>query len=386
MTNATDSKLCVLTDNSSLQNIDKNLSKKHDELNNLSGISLLQMAEMIILYDQIFLDNILVNVLYEVNNMVKILSDIIIPIDIDQKIRVNAAVQAISLAKEVPELSAFFWATVGCRIDGFAVHNSNDFTTDAFDRNIIREVARKIHTEDRILPVPKEIENLIYWSSGGVMSRGLYYYYLSRFTGIPYVPFPIRVPLYKLLMDAEQSKDVSSYDVYKNVGEHMIYIKRQSEEALKGIIKYVEAQGKAFRDSMEGDNWHMADHSIELSSVAKMVLNKSKAKRMPIIDVAMEIRESTEAIAFRKWIKKYQMAISNCDYEAVNKCKLEIANACKYWGSDEGVFGHKNNKIKVGSFVSTELVIKNKLIKIPKYLDRNKHLLFLHDIWGHASM
>lgn len=379
-------KLSVLVDNSSVQNIDKSLFRKHDELDDLSGISLLQMAEMIILYDQIFLDNILLDMLYEVNNVVKILSGIIIPIDIGQKIRVNAAIQAISLAKKIPELSNFFWSTIGSNVHGFAVYDSDDVTTDDFDRNIIMEVAKKMREEDSELPIPREIENLIYWSSGGVMSRGLYYYYLSRFAGIPYAPFPIRVPLYKLLMDAELGKDVSSYDIYKNAGDYMIYIKQKSEEALKSIIRYVEAQGRSFRDSMEGDNPQTADHSIELFSIARMVLNKSKAKRIPIIDAAMEMRESAEAIAFRKWIKKYQTAISDGDYESVNKCRVEIANACKYWGSSEGVFGYNNRKIKIGSFISTELIIKDKLIKIPGYLDRNKHLLFLHDIWGYASM
>jgi hypothetical protein len=320
-----------------------------------------QLAEMIIVDERISLDDYLISTEPDAKRVADRLKGIVVPMRVDDRLRVTAAVNAVEFGASYPELEVH-------------LPSLNPVITRAeLDPPVAWAIMQELDRRDIPVEVRRRAEKLMSVSWGGSLPRTVYYYFLSRLLEHSYAPFAPRADLYKYLLELESAKELASFGTLDPP--------LTRDRVARTVLAHVEENAGEFARNQPG---RLAElyKPLELPSVIRLVLDRARRNRMSIIETAVEIRESTEAANFRAFIARYHRALALRDVGEKNRIEHELRQICAYWASAPGITGMDNAKFRVsGGFLSMEFTWKSRIIKLPKALRPNKHLIFLHDVW-----
>lgn len=216
------------------------------------------------------------------------------------------------------------------------------------------------HSSEQEVYVP-----LCVLTSTRTLSRAHFYLEFARQLDIPLIVDPIRSRYFKAL--------------FQNVKKAL------KEGTPEKIIATFE--GSVLRPEV-GDN-----PSVDLSipAVAELVLRVAQRQKCSLLQATAEVRESKNAIAFRKWCAKFASFEREGRPGAKQQVEMlaQLDDVCRIWRSDlkEGV-DYKVRKINlehlpiVGGVLKAlnmqqTLTIKDPILKSPP---RNAYFLFLNDL------
>jgi len=358
----------VMTDYSTLNAVRSAFGARPEDIHGYTPeqrAAVLQLSEMIVVDERISLDDYLISKEPDAARVADGLKGIVIPIRIDDHVRVTAAVQAIEFGATYPELEIHL---PNLR----RVLNPGDL-----DPEILWSITREFDRQNISVEVRRRAEKLLSVSVSGWVPRTVYYYFLARLLDYSYAPFASRTETYNYLLEFE----AATLQGTSGAGDRAL----STGAVARRVLAAVEEKGDLFRkeQGMLGE----FSKPLDLPSVMRLVMERARQKRSSIIEASVEIRDSIEAKSFRSFVAEYHQAIVERNAAEVNKIRFELHRICDYWASAPGITGMDNAKFRISTpFLSAEAMMKSRIIKLPKALQRNKHLIFLHEIWKAATL
>ena len=362
----TNASAAVMTDYSTLNAVRAVFGARATEIGGLGPdqrTALFQLAEMIVLDERISLDDYLMSKEPDARRVAEELKGIVIPIRVETDVRIAAAVYAVEFGSSYPELDQ-------------RLSNLRRTTyPEELDPQLYWAVSQELDLRDLSVETRRKAERLLYSTQPRFLARTVYYYFLSRVLECSYAPFGERNEIYQYILELEREQK-TKVDWVDDAAT--------TTEIARTVVGKVERHGKELRERQK----ELAELSkpLDVPAVIRVIVRHARDRRIPIIEAAVSIRNTEEAKSFRSFVKRYRQALVEQDVSQKNKVQLELDQICEYWASPPGITGRAETKIRIGQILSMEQVLTSRIIRLPKMLRPNKHLIFLHEVWGAATL
>lgn len=314
-TNSTGYLGAVFMDNSSFMNIIKDAATtcENNSINEvrknpkLFSNSVLGFLQSIVIYDNIITDGYVLANNSDSYKLAYEFKEIIRALWMNDKIRDN-------IVKSVNEEAKTLEENLKIKKRNKAIGDSITAYTDKylFDGLEDEIPIGRINYDDltTTLSLPAELQ-----TSDNHVLRTLYYDQVSTIANIPYSPHLGRV---KILEEVQKSR-IKSVRI--------------------GVLNFVQSEIKELQSKMK--DFYNNNFEINIPLIAEYVISKA-GNINEITSIALEIRNSKEALAFRRWCNKFQLAITNgqVSVSEANKIFIELSNATKKWTNQEPKLSH----------------------------------------------
>lgn len=214
---------------------------------------------------------------------------------------------------------------------------------DYFDREWLEEERQNAEKEIGAQLTREEFVMLTYaW-------RGIHYHEASKRVGATYFPNPQRMKFMERFMvpgDSIASRDLESLD---------FLIKVLTNPRMKLIeelnIKYCR------------------DFEITLPPLLSYVLKRCNSSRQEIVDATRELREHSDFVSLRKWLRKYDDAYRKQDYITLKDMSREIRKSFDNFEKRYGIIESPVSFQPKIPLALGDVQIEEKLeMKIPKFM------------------
>lgn len=287
----------------------------------------------------------------------------------------------VDLAKSIdivyPELG-FHWESFIRKLGEDRIQN-RDFETSMITSNIYEAMFQYpkgkgplLNDDGEVIGLPSSIH---YFRHSGPIAKQAYYLSLSQVLGISYAPNYERNRAFKALFAGYCNPDLAIEFLNKKIypGD------KNYQTAQAQVIKYFEESVIKPIDNLANSVLQWQGVNYPLPSVFSQIVKQSRNKKCSLLDAALEIRESTNATAFRNWCKEIQISHQEGNNKEIRKLLKGFLMECEKWSQLS-----ENNKDPIGaiSFVLFGVGISIDVGKTIKSLERrlSKHLIFLREL------
>jgi hypothetical protein len=203
----------------------------------------------------------------------------------------------------------------------------------------------------------KYLENKFHLGGKSLIAYRAYFYFgISCCLGLPYLPHVSRIPFIE--------HELRTRFYYKKASDAAV-----NATELAASIKIQK------RNKLIGENIFKFQFPLLLN----YVISKVKSSWDEVIPIAHELRESTEARAFRKLCTEIDAATREGDLQPIGELLDELNSRTKLWLKEI-----EEPTLEIG--IAFPLSIQFDLIRLLRYLQarRERHLIFLDKLYGAA--
>jgi hypothetical protein len=216
---------------------------------------------------------------------------------------------------------------------------------------------------------------LHYLRFSGKVVKHAYYLGLSRVLGIPYVPNYQRSIIYKMLLVSQN--DPTYMETIFNEGYK--YWNTEAETIQAQVLKKYQDEVISSIDEAINSVLPWNSISVRIPAVFKRVLAISRDKKCSMLEAAIEMRDTGNAKAFRKWCREIGDAYRNSDRKALYDLLSGFIDECQRWSQQEKIADRKSQfSVSLLGTLGYQVELPDPVQKLHE--KRSKHLLFLRDL------
>jgi len=332
------------------------------------------LLESVVLYERLIVDPLkphsdIKGVMYDTSHFSKVNelvcelpSDVICFLDLSDESRLNL-LHAVGLSLPY---AGFSWEWL---LNPFVWD-----TDDIYEDHPILDSLLSAMTKGRNEP---GIPGSDFFRFSGSIIKQVYYIGLSRLAGIPYIPNYERNAVYKAYIAGYNNPNLAvdiEYWQWPWDDPDM------RETAQAAVLKYFENHVLRSVDELVRSVLPWAGISVPMPPLFSHIVRLSKNRKVPLLDVALDLRQSKTAIAFRKWSNEVSEAYRASDRRSLVKLLRGLIRECERWKT-ELRHRQKGGRLSL-SFFGIGIQIDEDIPDLVSALRRkfSKHLLFLRDL------
>ena len=372
--NGSDDPAGVFVDATSLDTLKDVIDRRVESLGQLleSRVDgLWQSLEMLVLYEKLHVDGFVLAEWDTARAVAEALSDVV-EFHTDFSLSFRAADYAIRLVDQMPRLRQLAGR------EGLPSWFLGEHLAELFS---FKEMSEKIVWAQGVAGLGElealEESRLSRYSISSVMSssihdaeRAIYYYFLARQLGLPYLPNSYRSAVYRALLYSEKPLRRTPQD--SESGE-------QSTIEMD-IVRFIEKTARVPRWEARSEILPSELWSVDISPLSALIFRESARTRTTLVEAALAVRERPETKHFRKFCSSLRKAIQEGRNEKVDRDLEELSRVAADWAKMSDASPFRRRRLTIGSILKTDVEILDPKIKVPFLLSRRKHLVFLHEL------
>ncbi len=329
-----------------------------------------QSLEMLVLYERLHVDGYVLAEWKSARKVADALGEVVV-FHTDFSLSYRAADYAIHLVNQMPPLRKL----AGC--ESLPAWFLGEFIGELYS---FKEMSEQMVWGGDMANLDKQVElsenRLSRTSISSVMrssicdaERAIYYYFMARQLGLPYLPNSYRSAIYRALLYAEKPLALR----VGNQKEDRHTIEADLMEFINRTVRVPRWEARAAM--LPSEYW-----SVDISPLSAMIFRESARARVTLVDAALAIRARPEAKAFRQFCSSLRKAIQDGRHDRVDKELEELRRVSEEWADIADARPFRRRRITIGSLLNTDIEILDPKIEMPALLKRKKHLIFLHEL------
>lgn len=244
-----------------------------------------------------------------------------------------------------------------------------------YEDQLIRELSRIIGVmnfdmETHGASQDKRAESQSYFRATGSIKKQAYYLGLSRFLGIPYLPNSFRNKVYMAILAATNDETVG-IDILAVEAKASPYL---VEEAVMGEYerKVIQPINKLLQSTLPWQSFR-----IPLPPLTSSIYSKAKKKNATPLEIAIDIRNSKNARAFRKWCNEILLAYEEKNRKELIRLLKALYQESLHW---QHLFGNADKTGSIGISLFGINYEEQVSLAYEIQVKFRKHILFLRDM------